>query len=82
MTTNSNRFVFGAVALATLGICVTATPAAAQPVAPVQATDAPTHAEVTFAIFSAPGTYVVRAMADDGHLSVPLDITVSVTEGP
>jgi len=51
-------------------------------VAPVQATDAPTHAEVTFAIFSAPGTYVVRAMADDGHLSVPLDITVSVTEGP
>jgi hypothetical protein len=36
----------------------------------------------TTAIFSAPGTYVVRTMADDGYLSAPLDITVSVTEAP
>ena len=46
MTTNSDRFVFGAVALATLGIFVVPPPAAAQ--APAQAIDADNHTEVTF----------------------------------
>ena len=35
----------------------------------------------TAARFSAPGTYVVRAMADDGALYTPVDITVTVVPG-
>ena len=34
----------------------------------------------TTATFDTPGTYVVRAMADDGYLAVPVDITVTVHE--
>jgi len=37
---------------------------------------------VTTASFSAPGTYVLRALADDGYLSTPLDVTVTVRERP
>lgn len=33
----------------------------------------------TTARFSEPGTYVIRAMADDGALFTPLDVTVQVT---
>jgi hypothetical protein len=33
----------------------------------------------TTARFSEPGTYVIRAMADDGGLYTPVDITVTVT---
>jgi hypothetical protein len=33
---------------------------------------------VTRAIFSAPGTYVLRATANDGELSTTSDITVNV----
>ena len=33
----------------------------------------------TTARFSEPGTYVIRAMADDGALYTPLDITIQVT---
>jgi len=36
----------------------------------------------TTATFDTPGTYVMRAMADDGYLYAALDITVTVTEGP
>lgn len=35
----------------------------------------------TTARFSAPGTYVIRAMADDGALYAPVDITVTVVPG-
>lgn len=35
----------------------------------------------TTARFSAPGTYIVRAMADDGALYTPVDITVNVVPG-
>jgi hypothetical protein len=35
---------------------------------------------VTRASFSEAGTYVVRAMADDGSYTTPLDITVTVTD--
>ena len=34
---------------------------------------------VTTARFSAPGTYVLRGMADDGYLFTPADVTVTVT---
>ena len=34
---------------------------------------------VTTARFSAPGTFVIRAMADDGYLYTPADVTVTVT---
>ena len=34
---------------------------------------------VTTAVFSEPGTYVIRAMADDGYLYTPADVTVTVT---
>ena len=34
---------------------------------------------VTTARFSEPGTYVIRAMADDGYLYTPADVTVTVT---
>ena len=37
---------------------------------------------VTTASFSAPGTYVLRAMADDGYFSTPLDVTVTVSDQP
>jgi hypothetical protein len=33
----------------------------------------------TKATFSEPGTYVIRALADDGSLITPLDLTVTVT---
>lgn len=36
----------------------------------------------TTATFDTPGTYVVRAMADDGYLAAPVDITVTVRERP
>jgi hypothetical protein len=36
----------------------------------------------TQAVFSAPGTYVVRAFADDGVLLGSGDVTVSVTGAP
>jgi hypothetical protein len=35
----------------------------------------------TTARFSAPGTYIVRAMADDGALYTPVEITVNVVPG-
>jgi hypothetical protein len=35
----------------------------------------------TTARFSAPGAYVVRAIADDGSLFTPIDITINVTAG-
>ena len=37
---------------------------------------------VTTASFSAAGTYVLRAMADDGYLSAPVDVTVTVSDRP
>ena len=37
---------------------------------------------VTTARFSAPGTFVIRAMADDGYLYTPADVSVSVTVTP
>ncbi len=37
---------------------------------------------VTTATFSEPGTYVLRAMADDGYLYTPLDVTVTVSDRP
>jgi hypothetical protein len=37
---------------------------------------------VTSATFSEPGTYVLRAMADDGYLYTPLDVTVTVSDRP
>jgi hypothetical protein len=37
---------------------------------------------VTTAAFSTPGTYVLRAMADDGYLYTPLDVTVIVVDRP
>ena len=43
---------------------------------------APNGEVVTTASFSAPGTYVLRAMADDGYFSTPLDVTVTVTDHP
>ena len=40
---------------------------------------APNGEVVTTASFSAPGTYVLRAMADDGYFSTPLDVTITVS---
>ncbi|HJN46936.1 MAG: hypothetical protein CL477_02170 [Acidobacteria bacterium] len=37
---------------------------------------------VTIATFSEPGTYVLRAMADDGYLYTPIDVTVTVSDRP
>jgi hypothetical protein len=33
----------------------------------------------TSVVFSEPGTYVLRAYADDGILSTPADVTINVT---
>ena len=43
---------------------------------------APDGTVVTTARFSAPGTYVLRAMADDGYFFTPLDVTVTVSDQP
>src|SRR6185503_20223989 len=36
----------------------------------------------TTATFSEPGTYIIRAVADDGVLTTPSDVTVIVKEAP
>ena len=37
---------------------------------------------VTSASFSAPGSYVIRAMADDGYFFTPVDVAVTVSDRP
>ena len=37
---------------------------------------------VTTASFSTPGTYVLRAMADDDYFSTPVHVTVTVSDRP
>jgi hypothetical protein len=37
---------------------------------------------VTTASFSTAGTYVIRAVADDGNYTTPVDVTVVVKEAP
>ena len=43
---------------------------------------APDGRVTTTASFGAPGTYVLRAMADDGYLYTPLDVTFTVSAQP
>jgi hypothetical protein len=49
------------------------------PVGPVSVTSG--QALTTAAHFAAPGTYVVRAMANDGALSTTRDVTITVSGG-